>query len=149
MHVVPAKAKCDRWTARQPMDRWTEWSLYGPLLHWRQNKKVYRSTEEQSIHKRNGFPIQWRNDILTLHALLWPDNVYVICMACLMPQWISFLVVFGSLIEQSPPNTSNADTKIMGIEQWMSTNSPNIRLPQMAAIRAIPVWMPNAVDLKI
>ena len=61
---------------------------------------------------------------------------------------MSVLTVLGRRIEQSPPNTRRADTRIMGMEQWTSTSSPKIRFPKIAANLPTPVCIPMEVDLK-
>lgn len=61
---------------------------------------------------------------------------------------MSVLTVLGSRIEVNPPNTSKPETRIIGMEQCMSTNSPKMTFPKIAAILPTPVCIPMAVDLK-
>lgn len=61
---------------------------------------------------------------------------------------MSVLTVLGSRIEVNPPNTSKPETRIMGMEQCTSTNSPKMTFPKIAAILPTPVCIPIDVDLK-
>lgn len=61
---------------------------------------------------------------------------------------MSVLTVLGSRIEVNPPNTSKPETRIIGMEQCTSTNSPKMTFPKIAAILPTPVCIPMAVDLK-
>lgn len=57
-------------------------------------------------------------------------------------------LVLGSCTDISPPNDMRAATRIIGTAQCTSTNTPKMMLPKMAAILAMPVCIPKAVDLK-
>lgn len=52
---------------------------------------------------------------------------------------MSVLTVLGSRIEVNPPNTSKPETRIMGMEQCTSNNSPKMTFPKIAAILPTPV----------